>query len=360
VTNQGDVALKYASQYLPSAILLDIQLAVLDGWTVLKKLKEDKSLSHIPVHVMSASDKGSLGIKFGALTYLRKPLDKHQMDKAFLDIENSVGDATKNLLIVGSPGKSISVHDFIDGTFNCKCIEVTTVDQAKSILHSKEHFDSLMVILNEENDWTAMKDLISWTKSKIYLEKLPIIVCGESILTVEQKIFLNEHDGISTCEPSKEDARRVLLEILSRGIVSQEEGIESGDPIDEINPLKGRTVLISDDDMRNTYSISAILEEKEMNVIIAGNGVEAIRKLEDNPSIEIILLDVMMPEMDGYEVLAKINQDKRWNQIPVIALSANALSTTRDKCMALGASEYLTKPINVEQLVNLLEVWLND
>jgi len=360
VTNRGDMALKYASQYHPSAILLDMQLPVLDGWTVLKRLKEDKILSQIPVHVMSAVDKGSFGIKIGALTYLRKPLDKHEIDKAFVDIENSIGGAIKNLLIFDGPGKSAQVQDFIDGTLNCKCIEVSTVEQAKALLYGKEHFDGVMLVYQNESNWTGIKEMISWIKNKIHLSKLPIIVCGESQLNVEQKIFLNEHEGITTCELRKENAKSVLRETLSSSMIGFEENFDETDSMEDVNALMGRTVLISDDDMRNTYAISAILEEKQMNVIIAGNGVEAIRKLEDNPSIEIILMDIMMPEMDGFEVLRKIKSEPLWNQIPVIAITANMLDSTRERCMTLGANAYLTKPINTEQLVNLIEVWLND
>ena len=360
VTNRGDNALKYALQYHPSAVLLDMQLAVLDGWTVLKKLKEDKTLARIPVHVMSAADKGKLGIKYGALTYLQKPLDRPQIEKAFTDIENSIGDITKNLLVVGKSPKTMPAYDLVGSTFNCKCIEVSTVEQAKLLLHGKEHFDGMLVVIKGESDWTLMKDLISWTRSKTHFEKLPVVVCAESELTVEQKILLEEYEGISVCELRKEDSKAMLHETLSRSMSSLEESPDQIDSMEGINPLKGRWVLISDDDMRNTYSISAILEEKEMNVIIAGNGVEALKKLEDNPSIEIILMDIMMPEMDGYEVLTKIRKEKRWSDIPVIALTANTLNSTREKCMSLGASAYLTKPINPEQLVNLIEVWLND
>jgi signal transduction histidine kinase/CheY-like chemotaxis protein len=360
VTNQGDLALIYASQYHPSAILLDMQLPVLDGWTVLKRLKEDKTLWQIPVHVMSALDKGSLGIKFGALTYLRKPLDRHEIDKAFVDIENSIDGGIKNLLIFDAPGRSAHVKEFIDGILNCKCIEVSTVEHARTLLYGKEHFDAVMLVYQNESNWPGIKEMINWIRNKNHLSRLPIIVCGENQLNVEQKIFLNEYAGITSCDLQRENARAVLRETFAKSIIGHEENYYEEDSLEIVNCLSGRTVLISDDDMRNTYAISAILEEKQMNVIIAGNGVEAIVKLEDNPSIDIILLDIMMPEMDGFEVLRKIKSEPQWNQIPVIALTANMLDTTREKCMTLGASAYLTKPINTEQLVNLMEVWLSD
>jgi signal transduction histidine kinase/CheY-like chemotaxis protein len=357
VTNQGDLALEYASHYHPSAILLDMQLAVLDGWTVLKKLKDDKTLSDIPVHLMSTADIGKLGIRFGAATYLRKPLDRSEIDKAFTNIENSFGEAVKNILVIQNPETSIPVEDYIGHVSGCKCIEISSADQARSVLQSKERIDGMMIVFR--NDWTSLKDLITWTRSKSFLETMPVIVCQETELNMEQKIFLNEFEGIIICD-GKEKVPAVLMESFSRSSVQNAEKFDATDSGSSLNELKGRTVLITDDDMRNTYSISAILEEKEMNVIIAGNGIETIKKLEDNPSIEIILLDIMMPEMDGYEVLKNIKADKRWNQIPVIALTANAMNGTSEKCISLGASAYLPKPINPEQLLNLLEDWINN
>jgi len=358
VTNQGDLALKFASQYHPSAILLDMELPVLDGWTVLKKLKEDKTLSQIPVHVMSASDKGNLGIKFGALTYLRKPLDKNAIAKAFIDIEKSVDSSVRNLLVFNRSESSVTVLDFFDSTFSC--IEVSNIEQARTALHSNEHFDAMMLSSYDKSDWTGIKDLISWTRSKSHLAKLPIVVCTKVELNVEQKIFINEFEGINICDFNKENAQVVLTEILTNKIARFEDKFDAPESAVVVNSLKGRTVLITDDDMRNTYSISAILEEKEMNVIIACSGVETLKKLETNPTIEIILMDIMMPEMDGYEVLKKIKDQEKWNHIPVIALTANDMARNREKCLSLGASACLTKPINTDQLINLLEIWINN
>ena len=159
---------------------------------------------------------------------------------------------------------------------------------------------------------------------------------------------------------NKENIQTVIKDVLTNRFARFDETFDNSESIEVVNSFKGRTILITDDDMRNTYSISAILEEKEMNVIIAGNGVEALKKLEDNPSIEIILMDIMMPDMDGYEVLNCIKEKEQWKRIPVIAITANAMSSTRDKCMSVGASAFITKPINTEQLVNLLKVWLNN
>ena len=364
VTNQGDVALQYAVQYHPSAILLDMQLPVMDGWTMLKKLKEDESLSQIPVHVMSAVDKGNLGIKLGALTYLRKPLDKHDIDRAFDDISKSVSGKVRNLLIIDRDGAQTSIlKSLIDVRgLNCKYGEVESIDLAKSILHDKKHYDAVFFVVGNENQWHEVAEFISWTKAEAHVAGVPTIVCHSRELTVEQKIFLEEHGAAAFAMRHSEQQITSYMETLLTGAKTDRHGIHKTDDLgdEEKNILKGRTVLIADDNMRNTYSTSAILEEKEMHVIIAGNGKEALQKLNANPQIEIVLMDIMMPVMDGYEALRQIRSEERWKSLPVIALTANALPGTREKCIDFGANEYLSKPVNPEQLINLLEVWLND
>jgi CheY-like chemotaxis protein len=210
------------------------------------------------------------------------------------------------------------------------------------------------------NEFVGAKELITWTRGKNHLLATPLLICHQQEFTVEQKIFLSEFSDVLTIGVAAEEVA-LALEVFLNKDNSGVKGNEDADNIENaVGPLKGKTVLITDDDMRNIYSLSAILEEKEMNVIIAGNGKEAFEKLEAHPQIEIVLMDIMMPAMDGYEALIKIRSEERWKKLPVIALTANALTGTRDKCMALGANGYLSKPINSEQLVNILEVWLND
>jgi len=359
VTNQGDIALKYAAQYSPSAILMDMQLPVMDGWTMLKKLKEDAMLCRIPVHVMSAIDKGNLGLKLGALSYLRKPLDKRDIDKAFEDIEKSVLGRAKNFLVIeNNQNQARLLKEKLEvKKFNYKFKEVETIVQAKSMLHSKEFFDCVFLGLHDECQWNDLKDFISWTRNEKHLGHISFGIYYTHELNVEQKIFLEENtSSVFIANLSESQSEAAFSRFIGQLHQLDETAVQ---PNEKENILRGRTVLITDDDMRNTYSLSAVLEEKEMNVIIAGNGKEAIKKLSVNPHVEIVLMDIMMPVMDGYDVLREIRKDARWKSLPVIALSANALPGTREKCIAFGANEYLSKPVNSEQLVNLLEVWLN-
>ncbi len=360
VTNKGDLALKYAAQYHPTAIFLDMQLQVMDGLTVLKRLKEDKSLNHIPVHVMSAQDNGNAGIQLGALSYLRKPLDRTEMSKAFNCIEKSLSEALKNFLIIDSDGsKTKSAKEILAKSFNCKYRDVSTIELAKSILLNKEHFDGVLVGLKNTNEWNELKELITWVEGKQHLASIPFLVIHKYELSLEQKIFFGEFSFVGIVEEAEQHIAD-KLNMLWRETTTDEgvNDIVNGE-VELVNNLKGRSVLITDDDMRNIYSISAILKERDMNVIIASDGSEAIEKLKSNPGIELVLMDIMMPVMDGYEAIAEIRSQERWKKLPIIALTANALSGTKEKCIEIGASEYLSKPTDSETLIIMLEKLLN-
>jgi signal transduction histidine kinase/DNA-binding response OmpR family regulator/putative methionine-R-sulfoxide reductase with GAF domain len=350
VTNQGDLAIKYAAQYNPSAILLDMQLPVLDGWTVLKRLKEDISLSKIPVHIMSALDKASLGIKFGALSYLRKPLDKRDIDKTFADIERSIKASVKKFLIISNnENETITLRNWLDKkAANCKYLLVDSVERTKSIL-TGQAFDC--VIMNIDESWKNAEEIIRW--SSINNRTIPFLLYHSVELTMEQKIFTGEFPWVKVCFDTEDTIHSALTNISCAAVDDAgQTGFSS--------VLRDKTVLITDDDMRNTYSLSAILEEQNMNVIIAGNGKEAIQKLVANPHIEIVLMDIMMPVMDGHEVLRQIRSEEKWKSLPIIALTANALEGTREECIRSGANEYISKPVNSQQLINLLEAWLTN
>lgn len=359
VTNQGDIALNYASIYHPAAILMEMQLPVMDGWTVLKKLKENATLSNIPVHVMSVLDKGSLGIKLGALTYLRKPPDKRDIENVFLDIEKTLSGTVKNLLIAQiDGGNSGLVLDVISKSVNCKYRDVENIDKAKNILNSREHFDGIIVSLAFKKGWNDVVDLVSWMRNLSTNSLTPLFITHQIPLSMEQKVFLGDFENVFTVDYAKDKIAGALKILWNNSI--ETDMFDKNVEIHEADSfLKGKTVLITDDDMRNIYCISTILEEKEMNVIIANNGREALDKLEENPNIEIVLMDIMMPVMDGYEAIQKIRSEKKWEKLPVIALSANALVGTREKCLELGANGYLSKPVNSEQLINTIEVWLS-
>ena len=174
-----------------------------------------------------------------------------------------------------------------------------------------------------------------------------------------RSLFLADYANVKAVEFSV----GVIVEAIKKSWSNDigETGIleNTTDSVEEHSCLKGRTVLIVDDDMRNIYSISAILEEKQMNVVLANNGSEALAKLESHTGIEIVLMDIMIPVMNGYDAIAAIRSQEKWKKLPVIALTANALNGTRERCLELGANAYLTKPVNSEQLVNALEVWLS-
>ncbi len=363
VTNQGDIALKYAAQYHPSAILLDMQLPVMDGWTALKKLKEDTDLNKIPVHIMSAVDKGTLALKLGALSYLRKPLDKRDVDNVFIAIEKSIPDTAKNVLVIDQDKLQIEIIKKLIDTkgINCKYKEVETLDHASLVLQSKEKVDCVFIGSASSETWTEIKDFFFRIKNNPRISSTPLVVCHHHELTDEQKKFINKFsESVQASDGSEENISLTLEKFLSQINSSTSRAIPKIN-VPELSEeiLKGKTVLIADDDMRNVYALSNILKDKEMNVIMAGNGSEAIQKLTVNTNVDIVLMDIMMPVMDGYTAISKIRKNAPWKSLPIIALTANALAGTREKCIQAGANEYLSKPVNSEHLINLIEVWLN-
>jgi CheY-like chemotaxis protein len=241
---------------------------------------------------------------------------------------------------------------------NIKYNEVESVTKAKSIMLGKEHVDCLIVGIDGIGKKT-LNELISLANGNGKTAAGSILLFHSEEIPMEQENLLREIPSIRICKTSEKEISEALVNFRSTLNEPSEKFAGQAKVKMPVTELTGKKVLIVDDDMRNIYSISAILEERKMNIIIAVNGTEALRKLEKDTSIDIVLLDIMMPEMDGYEVLKRIRSIDALKTLPVIALTANALSETQDRCMELEASGYLTKPVNNEQLMNLLETCLN-
>jgi len=359
VASQGAAALWLAHRYKPDAITLDIRLPDRDGWTVLDRLKHDPKTSHIPVHVITADDREIQPRRLGALTYLRKPVTREHLVEAFDRVAEFAGRRIKRLLVVeGDDAQRASVVELI-GDGAVRTTAVATGEEALAQLRD-ERFDCMA--LNPKLPDMCGVELIEEMRREPSLLDLPIIVYYGKDLTGEEEARLRAAADamivkeapsperllaetslfLHLAEASLPEPKRRMLELSLRH-----------DPA-----LEGRKVLIVDDDVRNIFALTSALESYDIKVLRAENGRAGIEALNKHPDTDLVLMDIMMPEMDGYETIRAIRRIERFEDLPIIALTARAMKVDRDKCVEAGASDYIAKPIDMDHLLSMLRVWL--
>lgn len=359
VAVRGDQGVQMARDYRPVAILLDIQLPVIDGWEVMEELKSNPDTRHIPVHIMSSFEVKKESRRHGAVDFINKPVALEQMQQIFSKLEDALTRSPKKVLIVEENPKHAQALSYFLENYN-----VTS-----SIQHSIA--GSVHILKNQEVDCVILDmgipdksayDTLETVKATQGLEDVPIIIfTGKNLSHAEAGRIRQYADSIVV--KTAHSYQRILDEVaLFLHLVEQEK--TTGKPADAGNSLeqilKGKTVLIADDDVRNIFSLTKALEQHKVNVITATDGAEALLQLEQHPETDIVLMDMMMPQMDGYESTIQIRQDDRFKHIPVIAVTAKAMLGDREKCIAAGASDYISKPVDIDQLISLLRVWLYD
>ena len=360
VAAQGDSALRLADRYKPDVITLDIRLPDCDGWTVLDRLKHDPKTSHIPVHVITADDREEHPRRLGALTYLRKPVTREALSEVFDRIGEFAQRKVSRLLVVEDEDeRRMSVIELI-GEDDVQITAVSTGEDALAQLRN-QRFDCLALDLHPQ-DMSGL-ELIEKIQHEMGPLDLPIIIYTGKDLSeedearlriLEDKLIVKEADSIERllaetslflhrAESNLPEQKR---EMLNRSL--------RRDPA-----LVGRKVLIVDDDARSVFALTSALEACEIEVLRAENGREGIEMLERHPDVNVVLMDIMMPEMDGYETLRAVRGIERFKNLPIIALTAKAMKADRDKCIEAGASDYIAKPLDIDQLLSMLRVWIN-
>jgi CheY-like chemotaxis protein len=359
VTQNGSTGLVLAQQFQPTAILLDINLPGIDGWMVLDRLKHNANTRHIPVHIMTVDERRQRSLQQGAIAYLQKPISSDTITAALTKIKAFVERQVKNLLIVEDDAvqrKSI-VELLADD--DVATTSVGTGADALTAIRS-QHFDCMVLDLGLP-DMSGFA-LIEQIKQEPQGETLPIIIyTGREITRTQENELRRIAETViikDVSSPERLLAETALfLHRVQASLPARKQEIlvklQSSDTI-----LISKKVLIVDDDMRNIFALTSMLENHQMQVLYAENGIEGIEVLEANPDIDIVLMDVMMPEMDGYETTQKIRQNHQFKSLPIIALTAKAMQGDREKCIEAGASDYITKPVDTEQLLSLLRVWL--
>ena len=368
VASRGDVGLIMAREYLPTAIMLDIRLPVMDGWTILDRLKHDPKTRHIPVHIMSIDEGQQRSLQQGAIAYLQKPISSHLLLDALSRIKEFVERPVKNLLIVeDDETQRQSIVELI-GDSDVTSTAVGTGAAALEAL-ANAHFDCLVLDLGLP-DMTGI-ELIEQIKQQSNLAYLPIIVYTGKELAIQEESELRRISDTIIVKDVRSperllDETALFLHRVQANLpapqrqmlekIQQSDTIEDGSQGDRV--LVGKKILIIDDDMRNIFALTSLLEHYKMQILYAENGRDGITMLQNNPDINLALVDIMMPEMDGYETMAAIRVYNQFKTLPLIALTAKAMKGDREKCISAGASDYITKPVDNKQLISLLKVWL--
>jgi HAMP domain-containing protein/CheY-like chemotaxis protein len=359
VATRGQSAIALARQFQPTAITLDVFLPDMLGWTVLNNLKLDPSTRHIPVQMLSIEEERQHGLSHGAFSYLVKPATTDELRKAFARIRAYVAPHRKRLLVVEDDDierggiVELLAHEDIEVD------AVATGADAVAAL-SASAYDCCVVDLRLP-DMTGF-DLLDRIQANEALRDVPIVVFTGKDLSADEQARLRAAaksvvlKDVQSPERLFDETALFLHRVVADLPEPKRRLLERLHGGNEV--LRGRTVLVVDDDARNIFALTTVLENHDMEVLSATNGRQAIELVESTPGLSVVLMDIMMPDMDGYETVRRIRRDPRFRTLPILALTAKAMKGDREKCLQAGASDYIAKPVNTDQLMSLLRVWL--
>jgi hypothetical protein len=360
VATRGNVGLAMAQQFKPTAIMLDLRLPILDGWTVLDRLKHDVATRHIPVYIMSVEEGLQRCLRQGAIACLQKPISSDVLLNALARIREFVDRPVKALLIVEDNELQRQSMAELIGNGD---VDITTVGTGAEALEalSSGRFDCVVLdlVLPDVDGF----ELIEQIKQSPELGYLPIVIYTGTELTPSEEIQLRRISDTIIIKDARSpeqllDETALFLHRIQANLPAPQqqmlEQMQQSDPV-----LVGKKVLIVDDDVRNIFALTSLLERHSMQVLYAENGQDGIITLQTHSDTDLVLMDVMMPEMDGYQTTQAIRQIAQFASLPIIALTAKAMKGDREKCLEAGASDYITKPVDTVHLLSLIRVWLN-
>ncbi|HWN68160.1 MAG TPA: response regulator, partial [Haliangium sp.] len=359
VANRGQQALVLAREFTPTAITLDVFLPDMLGWTILNNLKLDPRTRHIPVQMLSVEEEQKHGLSHGAFSYLVKPATTGELETAFDRLKTYVAPHEKRLLVVEDNDRERSSIVELLGHSDIEIVGVGTGAEALEMLR-EQSFDCCVVDLRLP-DMTGF-ELLEKLQAEAELRHIPIVVFTGKELTQEEEARLRTVaksvvlKDVQSPERLLDETALFLHRVIAELPAEKRRMIERLHGSTEV--LRGRKVLVVDDDARNIFALTTILENQEMEVLSATNGRQAIEIIQNTPDLSVVLMDIMMPEMDGYETMREIRKDPKFRRLPMLALTAKAMKGDREKCLQAGASDYIAKPVNTDQLLSLLRVWL--
>jgi CheY-like chemotaxis protein/HAMP domain-containing protein len=358
LAGDGRAGLELAEAHRPAAIILDLLLPGTDGWAVLDALKRTAHLRHIPVHLMSAQAPTLDAQRRGAVAFLEKPVSAEQLEAVFGRIRGLADQPLRRLLVVeDDPALRRQVVALVGGD-DVTCLEAGSGEEALAALRAGP-LDCVVLDL-------GLPDLSGFDLlDRLHAEGVtlpPVVVYTGRELTREEHDRLQRHaesiivKGVKSEERLLDETSLFLHRVVSELPEAQRRMIASLH--DQDARLAGKRLLLVDDDMRNTFALAKVLRERELEVHIASDGAQALAFLEAHPDVDLVLMDVMMPEVDGYEATRRLRAQPRFRRLPIIALTAKAMKDDRERCMQAGASDYLPKPVDLERLLSMLRVWL--
>ena len=360
VAMRGADALALARKYLPTAISLDIFLPDMLGWTVLNRLKQDPTTRHIPVQIVTVEEERQHGLERGAFSFLAKPLTTEGLEAALTKIKDFALPRVRKLLVVeDNEAERMSICELIGHDD----VEITTVGTGAEALAAMKDtpFDCVVLDLRLP-DMTGF-ELLDQVQKEQTLREVPIVVFTGKELSAEEDTMLRRMaksivlKGVQSPERLLDETALFLHRVVSNLPPNKQRMLEKLHQSDEA--LTTKKVLVVDDDVRNIFALSSLLERHGMQVITATGGKDAIELIEHTPNLSLVLMDIMMPEMDGYQTMRIIRKNPGFRSLPIIALTAKAMKGDREKCLEAGASDYIAKPVNTEQLLSLLRIWLH-
>jgi CheY-like chemotaxis protein len=360
ITGKGMDALPMARELRPAAITLDLFLPDVQGWTVLNHLKQNPDTRHIPVQLLTADQDRQYGLARGAFAFLSKPASKDELEAALSRIREYANPRRRRLLIVeDNPAESMSITELLGHDD----IEIETAASGAEALGLLRRGDFDCAVLDLRLPDMSGFEVLDRLREDDGLSEFPVVVFTGKELTADEDLRL----------------QNLARSVLVKGVESPERLLDETAlfmhrAVDQLPPAKrqmlarlhesddhliGKKVLLVDDDVRNIFALSGVLTRRGLDVLTAGTGHEAIALLRTTPDIDVVLMDIMMPEMDGYQTMQAIRQVEAFRRLPIIALTARAMKGDRERCLEAGASDYLAKPVNTEQLVSALRIWLH-
>ncbi|HSI45443.1 MAG TPA: response regulator [Methylophilus sp.] len=359
VANNASQGLWLAKKHKPQAILLDIRLPDASGLTVLQQLKEDPETRHIPVHAVSATEQQDAALQLGAIGFALKPKSRAELKEVFLKLEEKYTQQIKRVLLVEDDARQREsvIQLLADGD-----IEIVAVELGEEALQQLQTqvFDCMIIDLKLPD--MKGNELLQRMSSEKILSFPPVIVYTGRNLTREEEMELLKYSksiiikGARSPERLLDEVTLFLHKVESQLSAEHQSMLKTIRNRDRV--FEGRKILVVDDDVRNIFALTKVLEHKGLHVDIARNGLEAIEKLQQLEDIDLVLMDIMMPEMDGYEAMREIRKNPKFTRLPIIALTAKAMKDDQELCMKAGASDYLAKPLDIDRLQSLLRIWI--
>ncbi len=360
VAARGVDALELAKQYQPTAVSLDVFLPDMLGWTVLSQLKQNPLTRHIPVQIITLDEDRQHGLARGAFSFVTKPASTEGVEAALARIKEYAKPRRKRLLVVEDDrAEQQSIRELLGHDD----IEIVTAGTGAEALRVLREDPCDCVVLDLRLPDMSGFDVLEKLRVDTKLSDVPVVVFTGRELSAEEDAELHTMarsivvKGVESPERLLDETALFLHRVVTELPLEKQRMLERLTSSDE--DLVGRTVLLVDDDARNIFALSSVLERRGMRVLTATNGSEAIALADATPDLAIVLMDIMMPEMDGYQTIQAIRQKPGFRRLPIIALTAKAMKGDREKCMEAGASDYLAKPVNTEQLLSALRMWLH-